>query len=331
MATPDFYETLGVSRDAKDDEIKSAYRALARKLHPDRNPDDAEAEAKFKEVSEAYSVLSDGDKRAAYDNYGKANGGHHGFDPSQFEEIFGRGGGGGGVKFNFGGGGAQFGGVDFQDLFGGGFGGPQARGPAKGDDINLKLRASFVQAAEGFATKFTYDRPTVCYACKGNGQVQRNVCSTCGGRGIVPRSKTLSVNVPAGAKDGDTIRLRGKGGQGRRGAPSGDLVLNLMVDDHASLRREGNDLVAAVTVSAIDALLGASVEVETLSGGIRMTVPAGAKSGTRLRARGKGITRGKKTGDLLVEISIDASLDTLDEPLREALLAHRASAEASDD
>ncbi|MFT4702873.1 MAG: molecular chaperone DnaJ [Bradymonadia bacterium] len=308
----DYYKLLGVSRGASDDELKKAYRKLARELHPDRNPDDEAAEQRFKEVSEAYSTLSDPEKKRLYDTYG-ADGVREGFNEG-----------------GFGGFGGQ--GVDLGDLFsqfggGGGFGG----GSRAGRDVELNLNLTFEKAARGFKTKFRYRKPGTCPTCRGAGMAGNARCRTCGGQGQVEQEKSLEVNIPPGAQHGDRIRLRGKGGSGSRGAPAGDLLLTLQVGSHATLAREGVNLVAQTTIGAVDALLGVQVEVEGLDGTYRVTVPPGMASGKRLRVSNKGITRRGKTGHLLVEVAIDASLDAITDEVRAALVAMRVVSEDSEE
>ncbi len=305
MASPNYYEVLGLQKGASDDEIKKAYRALARKYHPDVN-DAPEAEARFKEISEAYGALSDSDKRKLYDDYG-VDGLREGFDPKMYERMRAH---GGGVD------------IDLEDLFGGfggggfgGFGGFDQR-PRKGRDIELTLKASFEQAVKGFSTTFKYQRATRCSTCAGKGVRGQSVCPACRGAGLVNATKSITVNIPKGAADGDTIRLRSKGADGAKGGPAGDLLLNLQVGDHPELRRQGIDLIATATISHLDAMLGTKVDVPTLDGSLRVTVPEGVASGQKLRLGGKGVSRGKKTGDLLVEIAIGPDAAPLDDETR---------------
>ncbi len=322
----DYYRELGVAKGAGADEIRAAYRKLARKYHPDHNPDDAAAEERFKAVGEAYAVLSDENKRRLYDKFGD-DGLREGFDEAAYERMrsgFGGGYGGGapgGFSFDFGG--AQ--GVDLGDLFGGAFGGG-GRASQSGKDLNLTLRASFEQAAAGFQTSFTFRRPSRCRVCSGRGGVGNSICASCGGRGLTEETKTLTVNVPAGADDGDTLRLKGKGGEPRNGGQRGDVVLTIQVEEHPTLKREGRNLIARAEVTPLDLLTGTTVEVPTLDGAIRMKVPAGADPAVRLRAGGKGIVRKGKAGDLQVELvvvplaatspSVQAAIDNLADAVR---------------
>ncbi len=300
----DHYATLGLSKGASIDEVKKAYRKLARQYHPDVNPGDAEAEERFKQVGEAYAALSDPQKKARYDQYG-AEGLRDDFDPEMFERMKQ---GFGGFRFagggfpGGGGGHAGFGAGDFDlgDLFGMGGGGQR-----RGRDLSMTLRAGFEKAAEGFTTTFTYARPTKCDRCGGNGVTASGVCAACRGQGLVDREKTLSVKVPRGADDGDRIRLKGKGAEGRGGGPPGDLILTLAVTQHESLRRDGRDLIATATIHPVESLLGTEVAVDALDGRLTVKVPAGVASGARLRLKGKGVERGGTTGDLYVEIAID--------------------------
>ncbi len=320
MDNVDFYAELGIAKTATEDEIKKAYRKLARQYHPDVN-DAPEAEEKFKRISAAHAVLSDADKRAQYDRFGvdglKGSPGGFGGEIN-LEDIlsaFGVGGFGGG----FGGAGSPFGGGFAGNSFGGGgFG--QAR---KGKDIELTLRMTFEQALEGFTTKFTYRRPGKCKACGGRGVRGQSACPACRGAGTVEAPKSLTLNIKQGAARGDKLRLKGKGAAGRGGGPSGDLVLTLDVESHGSLKREGLNLVCEVSVSPLDALLGTKVAVSRLDKTLKVSVPAGVASGKRLRIPKKGVTRGDRSGALLVAIKIDANLLELDDDAREALTAMR--------
>ena len=308
----DPYKTLGVSRTASADEIKKAYRKLARSYHPDHNPDNPGAEEKFKAVSAAYDILSDDDKRARFDKFGAA-GLQEGFDPRAAaggrQGARGPGPGGADLKdlFDLFGAGSPFGGG------GGGFGGfsPRPKGPTPGSQLDLKIRIRFDQAARGLTTKFQYERPTACPACSGRGISGNGACSRCRGQGLVAESKSLSVNIPSGADNGDKLRIKGKGGDGIGGAPPGDLMLEVQVEPHRTLRRDGISLITAATIGPIDALLGCEAMVETLDGPTAVTIPPALSAGHRVRVAGKGVTRGGKSGDLLVEVTIDASRQPL--------------------
>ena len=308
MENVDFYAELGVPKDASEDTIKKAYRKLARQYHPDVN-DSPDAEEKFKRVSAAHAVLSDAEKRAKYDQFGVdglrdgfgggAGGFAHGMNLEDILGAFGMGGFGGTAGF------------------GGGFGGPFGGfGARKGNDIDLTVRATFEQAVEGFSPKFSYRRPTRCKTCGGQGVRGQTPCSTCRGAGLAEQTRTLTVNIKKGAADGDKIRVRKKGADGRGGGPPGDLILTLRVEPHQSLRRDGLNLITDAVISPLDAMLGTKAEVPTLGAAVRVTIPAGVASGTRLRLRGKGVERGSKNGDLLVHVKIDASLLELDDETR---------------
>ena len=304
----DPYATLGVPRTASADDIKKAYRKLARAHHPDHNPGNAAAEEKFKAVSAAYDILSDDEKRSRFDRFGMA-GLQEGFDPRAAGPRSTRGG--------------STGGADLKDLFdlfgagspfgGGGFGGFSARpkGPAQGTQLDLKIRIRFDQAARGLTTKFQYERPTACPACNGRGVSANAPCGRCRGQGLVAESKTLSVNIPSGADNGDKLRINGKGGDGVAGGAPGDLILEVQVEPHRTLRREGISLVTRATIGPIDALLGCETTVEGLDGPVAVTVPGALAAGQRVRVAGKGVSRAGKTGDLLVEVTIDASRQPL--------------------
>ena len=307
----DPYDTLGVSRSANADEIKKAYRALARKLHPDRNPDDAAAEDRFKDVSHAYEVLNDEKKRKLYDEFGDV-GLKEGFDPEQYRQYQryqGGRGGSGGFGGNAGAGQGGFG-FNLEDLFGGadigdmmGGGGRRRRGPQKGADVTATLRLEFLEALRGGERELTFS----------------------GGR-------ALKVRFPKGARDGDKLRLRGQGNQSPNGGPAGDLMLTLQVGTHPILRREGDDLHMDVAVSLAEAYRGAKIRVPTLLGEVSLSVPAGSQPGTKLRLRAKGVERGGKRGDLYVHIQpqlpppgnedTEKALDELEEQYADDLRAH---------
>ncbi len=325
----DYYEILGVTRTATDVELKAAYRKLAMQHHPDRNPGKPEAEEKFKEASEAYAVLADADKRAAYDRYGHAavNGGGFsgGFESVDLNEIFG----------------------DFLgDIFGGGGGGGRRRGRAqRGDDLRVDLTLQFEEAVFGKATEVKIRRHETCTECKGNGSAPGKkpvTCSGCGGRGQVrfqqgffsvartcpqcsgagqiisdpcPKCKgqgrtvedrTLEVKVPPGVEDETRIRYSGQGEVGVGGGPAGDLYVVLTVKEHAFFEREGNDVHCVIPLSFPQMALGAEVTVPTLYGEHKLKIPEGTQTGTRFRIRHKGvpILNASGKGDLYVEVRV---------------------------
>ncbi len=326
----DFYEVLGVQRSATDDEIKKAYRKLAKKYHPDLNPDDSSAEQKFKEVSEAYEILSDKEKRSRYDQFG-----HAGVDPN-----FGAGGGAGG----FGG----FGGFDmgdiFGDIFGGGFGGfggrsSGRRGPKRGSDVNTEITITFEEAVFGCEKEISLYRietcpdcsgsgaqpgtevttcsvcggrgqvtttqrtilgnmqtVTTCSACGGKGKIAKEPCSKCAGKGRVRKNRKIKVKIPAGIDNGQTISLSGQGNAGEQGAPSGDLYVSVYVKPSQIFERSGFDVSYKMDISFAEAALGASVEVPTLDGKVKYEIPEGTQPGTVFRFKGKGVPYLKRSG-----------------------------------
>ena len=309
----DYYETLGVARDASEKEIKAAYRKLALQFHPDKNPGDKAAEEKFKEAAEAYAVLSDADKRARYDRFGAqgAPSFEGGFDPStfgDFSDILG-------------------------DLFGmGGFGGRAARGGAEpGADLRYDLEISFEEAAFGLTRKlqvprlercddcaacggrgqvrftqgfFTLARP--CPSCRGEGVTIADPCKSCRGEGRVERVRSLEVKIPAGVDVGARLRLVGEGEHGRRGGPKGDLYVVLGIAPHEQFEREGTNVHAEVEIGFAQAVLGATVEVETLHGTKELEIPAGTRHGEQFRLKGQGIPRlgGSGKGDHVAHAAI---------------------------
>lgn len=336
----DYYEVLGIQKGASADEIKKAYRTLAKKYHPDMNPGDKDAEAKFKEVNEAYAVLSDPEKKAQYDQYG-----HAAFDQTA----------GGGGYGGFGG----FG--DFSDLgdifgsfFGGGFGGGSSRrtqnGPVRGDDISLRLTITFEEAAFGVKKDVTYNRiqkcadcggsgaakgttaetcstcngtgqkrilqrmggmqfqSTVpCDACHGTGKVIKTPCSSCRGTGMVRVTKSLTVSIPAGIDDGERIALRGQGCDGKNGGSAGDLIILINVKKHSVFERDGVNIYCEVPVTVAEATLGAEIKIPTLEGPMSYTIPEGTQPGARFTVKGKGIpyVNSSRRGDLIFVANVE--------------------------
>src|SRR5437588_3859376 len=333
-AVKDPYKTLGVERKASDDDIKKAYRKLARQYHPDRNPDDPKAEERFKEVQQAYSILSDPDQRKRYDAGGGIFGG--GFDPGAFRNARGGSGGFGGL------------GDILSDLFGGGGGaaGAGRSAPERGRDLETEVHISFEQAIEGAQVPVAVTPSAACPTCHGTGArpgTQPTVCSRCQGRGIESQGQGLfsisqpcskcggtgteikdpcptchgsgqtrqvkryRVNVPAGVKDGSRVRLPGKGEAGRRGGPAGDLYVVTRVSDSPVFRRKGDNLEVDVPITIVEAIRGATVDVPTLNGTKRIRVPAGTQHGTVQRLRGEGPPKlgGKGRGDIHYRLVID--------------------------
>ncbi|MFP1643617.1 molecular chaperone DnaJ [Pontitalea aquivivens] len=342
MAKRDFYEVLGVARGASADEIKKAYRTKAKELHPDRNKDNPDAEAQFKEVNEAYDVLKDADKKAAYDRFG------HG----AFEGGMGggpRGGGYGQGDFA-----SAFSDV-FEDLFGdfmGGRGQGAGRSRAtRGSDLRYNMRVTLEEAFAGAQKQITVPGSAGCTACNGTGaeggvepvtcptcsgmgkvraqngfftvertcptcggqgQVVKNPCRACHGSGRIEKERTLAVNIPAGVETGTRIRLAGEGESGLRGGPSGDLYIFIEVRDHAIFQRDGVTLFCRVPVSITAAALGGEVEVPTIEGGrSRVKIPAGSQSGRQMRLRGKGMhaLRGGGIGDMVIELAVETPVN----------------------
>ena len=311
MADKSYYDILGVKKDATEADIKKAYRKLARKHHPDVNPDDKAAEAKFKEISEAYAVLSDKEKREQYDRMGSeafpfgfsgAQGGPgaagFGFD---FSEIFG-GGRGGGRRTTARGGAPS----DFSDIFSGMFGGGfRQSGPQRGQDVEAEVTIEFRDAIQGSEMQLTVPRQRECPTCKGVGHVGNSVCRTCGGSGIVSAAETSRVRVPAGVADAQRIRLRGKGSAGVNGGAAGDLIVLVHVRPHPYFHRKGNDIHADVPITIGEALRGAEIEVPTILGMVRAKIPPGTQGGQTFRLKGKGVQRAKgEPGDHYYKVQI---------------------------
>ncbi|WP_413113948.1 molecular chaperone DnaJ [Thaumasiovibrio sp. DFM-14] len=337
MSKRDYYEVLGVSRDASERDIKKAYKRLAMKFHPDRNAGDDSAADKFKEVKEAYEILTDAQKKAAYDQYGHA----------AFEQGgFGGGGFGGGAGGDFG---DIFGDV-FGDIFGGGGGRRQQQRAQRGSDLRYNMELSLEEAVRGVTKEIEIptlahcdacdgsgakkgSSATTCGTCHGHGQVQmrqgffavQQTCPTCHGRGKIikdpcnichgqgrtQKTKTLSVKIPAGVDTGDRIRLSGEGEAGEMGAPAGDLYVQVHVREHAIFERDGNNLYCEVPVSFTMAALGGEVEVPTLDGRVSLKVPAETQTGRMFRMRGKGVksVRSGATGDLMCKLVVETPVN----------------------
>lgn len=335
MSKRDYYEVLGVDKNADEKDIKKSYRRVAMKYHPDRNPDDPEAEEKFKEATEAYDVLMDGEKRQAYDQFGHAGvdssmgGGAGGFGGSNFSDIFGD---------------------VFGDIFGGGGRGRGPGGPQRGSDLRYTLDISLEDAVKGTTVEIrvptlvgceTCDgsgakkgsTPTTCGTCGGVGQVRmqqgffqvQQTCPTCRGRGQsisdpctdchgqgrVEKTKTLSVKVPPGVDTGDRIRLSGEGEAGPEGGPPGDLFVQMSVKQHPIFERDGKNLYCEVPITFVDAAVGGELEVPTLDGRVKLKIPAETQTGKLFRLRGKGVkpVRGGSVGDLLCRAVVETPVN----------------------
>jgi DnaJ-class molecular chaperone len=315
----DYYQTLGVQRGASEDEIKKAYRKLARKFHPDLNPGDKTAEEQFKQVQAAYDVLSNPEDRKLYDQYGenwravKAGGGPPppGWEGAQRSQS-GGGPGAGGFDFNFdysgdfggfrGGGGEGF--DIFEEIFSRAGRGRTAR-RARGRDIEAELELSLEEAHRGGRRTLQMQTSEVCPTCNGTGIKDGKTCETCGGAGEVLRPKTIEVNIPAGVRDGSTIRLAGQGGAGSDGSEHGDLYLHIRLRPHPLFRVNDDDLEVELPIAPWEAALGAKVEAPTIDGKVEVTVPPGTNTGQRLRLRGQGLNKRKGgRGDEYVRVKI---------------------------
>ena len=353
----DYYEVLGVQKGATDAEIKRAYRKVAKKYHPDTNPDNPEAEAKFKEATEAYEVLSDADKRARYDQFGHA----------AFEQGGGGAGGFGGFDFN----GADMGDM-FGDIFGDIFGGGRSRrannGPMAGANVKASIRITFNEAVFGTEKELELtlneecetchgsgaapgSQPETCPKCGGKGQIVytqqslfgmvrnvqtcpdchgtgkivKNKCKDCGGTGYVKKRKKIAVTVPAGIDHGQSIRIRGKGEPGINGGPRGDLMVTVLVEQHPFFKRQGYDIFSTVPVSFADAALGGTLRIDTVDGQVEYTMKAGTQTDTKVRLKGKGVPtlRNKNVrGDHYVTFVVQVPT-SLNKEQREALEAFR--------
>ncbi len=327
----DYYEVLGVSKDCTEEELKKAYRKIAMKYHPDRNPGDKEAEEKFKEANEAYAILSDAEKRSQYDQMGHA----------AFEQG------------GFGGGGGGFGGFDFGDIFSSFFGGggqSSRNGPMRGDDAEVRVSISFEEAAFGCKKEVSYNRiehcpecegtgaekgshpetcPSchgrgqrkvvqntmlgtfqtvrICDQCRGTGKIVKNPCGNCRGTGYIRIRKKLEVSLPAGIGNGERVVLRGQGDEGRNGGGPGDLYVLVQVRDHSVFERDGYDLYCEIPITFVEATLGADIEVPTLEGNVTYTIPEGTQTGTVFTVKGAGIQNinGKGKGNLYFTVIVE--------------------------
>ncbi len=337
MAKQDYYQVLGVEKSASPEEIKRAYRRMAIKYHPDKNPGNKEAEAKFKECAEAYEVLSDPEKRKQYDQYGHEGlrgAGMHDFSRMNVEDIF-----------------SMFGFEDFfGSVFGGGGGGRRGGGrrggPARGYDLETGVELTLDEVAHGTEKTIEFTRqdrcpechgsgaapgtqPTrcplcggsgqvakgggffqmvsTCPQCQGTGQIVKTPCPTCRGNGRVPKKRTVTIKVPPGVHEGQGIRVAGEGEPGRDGGPNGDLYVYVRIQPHEFLERDGNDLIAVVPISFTQAALGATIEVPSLDGTRQLKVPAGTQYGSLFRIRGQGLpdVRTGRTGDELVQVTVE--------------------------
>jgi len=323
MANKDYYSLLGVNRNASEKEIKQAFRKLARKHHPDVNPGDATAEQKFKEISEAYEVLSDKDKRKKYDQYGDkwqyadqfnqanagAPGGGGGYQHFDFGDIFGGGGGSdSGYTYTYSGGGGE--GFDslLDELLRGSHSGTRSRRsqPRRGQDIEHPVEITLEEAFSGTSRLLSLQADEVCSTCHGSGRIQNAICSVCRGRGVVPASKRIEVKIPAGVKTGSRVRIAGKGGEGYGGA-RGDLYLIVSVKPHAKFKRQGDDLLVPVDVPLTTAVLGGEVFVPTLKGSrLVLKVPAETQNGRIFRLAKQGMPHLGKDGrgDLKARVNV---------------------------
>ncbi|PSP86605.1 molecular chaperone DnaJ [Halobacteriales archaeon QS_1_68_17] len=355
----DFYDVLGVSRDASEEEIEEAYREKAREYHPDVS-DDPAAEEKFKKVKKAKEVLTDEQKRQAYDRLG-----HERFEQAQkqggFDGAAGNGAGAGGDPF----GGSPFGEGGFGDIFEQFFGGGRRDGPRQGRDLRTELEIDLEEAYRGAEKQFTVARPErcpdcdgsghppgsdsrtcpqcngrgqethvqqtpmgrvqqtrTCRRCEGEGTLYEETCSTCNGDGVVRNDATLSLEVPAGIQDGQTLRMSGEGAPGEGGGPNGDLLVDVRIADHPEFERDGDDLYYREAISFPQAVFGDSVEIQTFDGPVSLDVPEGTQSGERFRLRNKGMPRlrGRGRGDMFVQVQV-VTPESLNQEQREALEA----------
>lgn len=310
------YDDLGLPSDASPDAIKKAYRRLAQKLHPDTNPNDKAAEERFKEVNNAFAVLSDPEKRKAYDTYGEASL-RSGFDADEARAHAQWQGGGDPSSF--------FSGMGFGDIFGGGRGRGRSMG-RRGADLRTSVRIALKDAVLGTQERLRFDKPTACDACGGTGMAGMvgQMCGTCRGQGEVRGHADLKVRIPPGIREGQEIRLAGQGRAGVGGGPAGDLLVAVEVLSDPDLIREGDDLTMELPVTLGEAMRGGPVEVATLRGSFKVTLPAGSQSGTKLRLRGKGVqSADREAGSLFVRLLVH--VPPMSDDLTEAVEALEAA------
>jgi molecular chaperone DnaJ len=306
----DYYKVLGIDRSASAAEIKKAYRKLARKYHPDVNPDNAEAEGKFKDIQEAYAVLSDKEKRKQYDTYGRVDGiSDIGFDPFRQASSSWRDAGGVHVEFGDfarGAGGFQDLGDIFGELFGRGRTSRARRQPRHGADQEVEVEISFADAVRGTAVTIPVQRQVGCTACNRSGSVEGGPCSTCHGSGVLISTERLRVKIPEGVADGQRVRVAGKGAEGRSGGKAGDLFVRVRVGPHRFFERVGDDIHTTVPVTFSEAYRGGEIEIGTVHGPVRAKLPPGTNSGRTFRLRGKGVrnTKTRAHGDHLYTVQI---------------------------
>jgi molecular chaperone DnaJ len=310
----DYYKTLGVGRTATGAEIKKAYRKLARKFHPDVNPDNPDAEKRFKEIQEAYAVLSDDDRRKQYDTFGSVEGGSGaGFDPFRQASSSWRDAGGFRVDFGDpgGAGNAGRGFQDLGDLFGDIFGGrgratQAARRPKRGTDQVVEIEIDFGDAVGGTSVTIPVQRQIRCATCGGSGNADQSVCPSCHGSGILISTERLRVKIPEGVADGQRVRVAGKGAEGRGGGKPGDLFVRVLVRPDVFFKREGDNVHTTIPLTFAEAYRGGEIEVGTVHGPVRAKVPAGTNSGRVFRLRGKGVrnTKTRAHGDHLYTVHI---------------------------
>jgi molecular chaperone DnaJ len=338
MANPkDLYAVLGVDKRTTADEIKKAYRKLARKCHPDLNPGDKHAEERFKEVSTAHDVLTDPAKRKLYDEFGH-EGLQPGFDPARAREYRRWAESGHGFSFRPGAGAGGFEGFEFgqrrrrraaaeeersftdflHEMFGGA---AEAAAPERGGDVEHEIGVDFMDALRGTEAAVSVRRPAAGRDCAGGGRVGTRGCTRCGGGGTVEQRERLTVKLPAGVADGARVRVRGKGGVGRRGAAPGDLYFRVKVRPHPLIQRQGNDLTIEVPITVGEAIRGASIGVPTPAGRVSLKVPPGSQSGQRLRLRGRGVkdTKGGPAGDLYVRLMVQVPPNGAADRLKDAV------------